>query len=248
VEILDREVLPTPAQAPVQDSRQLSFGLRGVREGLQQSIPIALGVFGYGLVFGVLAGQTGLSLVEVGLMSSLVFAGSSQFAALGLWVMPLPISTIIITTLIINLRHLLMGAALRAWFEQLSLVQRYVSLFFMADENWALIMSRYAKGNRNGALLLGSGLAIFLAWTSSTLLGRALGSFVQDPARWGLDFAFTAAILALLAGMWRGKTDLLPWLVAGLVAVVTSQWLPGKWYILLGGLAGSLVGAMRNAD
>jgi len=104
----------------------------------------------------------------------------------------------------------------------------------MADENWALIMSRYAKGNRNGVLLLGSGLAIFLAWTSSTLLGRALGSFVQNPEQWGLDFAFTAAILALLAGMWRGKTDLLPWLVAGLVAIATAQWLPGKWYILLG--------------
>jgi len=231
-----------------EEAPQVSFNRAGLLEGARLSIPIALGVIGYGLVFGVLARQAGLSLLEVFLMSSLVYAGSSQFAVLSLWVLPLPIVPIIFTTLIVNLRHLLMGAALRPWFSQLRTLPRYTSMFFMADESWALTMSRFAKGGRNGAFLLGSGLLMFVAWVGSTSVGRVLGSFVQDPERWGLDFAFTAAITALLVGMWRGKSDLLPWLVAAMVAIAAAQWLPGKWYILLGGLAGSLAGVVRNAD
>ncbi len=231
-----------------EDAPKVSFNRAGLWEGVRLSLPIALGVVGYGLVFGVLARQAGLSLLEVILMSSLVYAGSSQFAVLSLWVLPLPIVPIIFTTLIVNLRHLLMGASLRPWFSQLRTLPRYASVFFLSDESWALTMSRFAKGGRNGAFLLGSGLLIFVAWVGSTSLGRVLGSFVNDPARWGLDFAFTAAIIALLVGMWRGKSDLLPWLVAAMVAIAVAQWLPGKWYILLGGLAGSLAGVVRNAD
>ena len=61
----------------------------------------------------------------------------------------------------------------------------------------------------------------------------------------GLDFGFTAVFLALVAGLWRGRSDLLPWAVAAAVAVAGHLLLPGQWYVLLGGLAGSLVGAVR---
>jgi len=86
--------------------------LSGVRAGSRRSLPIALSVFTYGVSFGVLARQAGLSLVESCLMSSLVFAGASQFVALSLWHSPLLIATIIFTTLVVNLRHILMSAAL----------------------------------------------------------------------------------------------------------------------------------------
>ncbi len=227
---------------------KVEFTLAGVLEGFRATIPVAIGVFTYGLVFGVLARQAGLSLIEALLMSSLVFAGASQFTALGLWVAPLPILTIIITTLVVNLRHVLMGAALRPWFSQLNLWQKYISLHFLSDESWALTMNQFAKGKRNGAFMLGSGLALGLGWVGATGVGGTLGSVLQDPARWGLDFAFVAIFIALLVGLWKGKQDILPWVVAALVAIGAAQLLPGKWYILLGGLAGSLVGAWRNAD
>jgi predicted branched-subunit amino acid permease len=73
------------------------------------------------------------------------------------------------------------------------------------------------------------------------------GSLAQNPARWGLDFAFTAVFLALLVGVWKGKSDLLPWGVAAIVAVAAAHWLPGKWYILLGGLVGSALGGLWHA-
>jgi predicted branched-subunit amino acid permease len=87
---------------------------------------------------------------------------------------------------------------------------------------------------------------MFASWTVSSLVGRTLGGALESPARWGLDFAFTAVFLALLAGLWRGrKSDLLPWVAAAAVAVAAHLVLPGQWYVLLGGLAGSLVGAAR---
>ncbi len=230
------------------EAAPITFDRAGVWDGFRQSLGLGISVFAYGLVFGVLARQAGLSLVEAFLMSSLVFAGASQFAVLGLWTLPLPIGPIILTTLIVNLRHLLMGAAIYKPFSQLRPWQRYLSVFFLNDESWALTVGQFQAGKRNGAFLLGSGAALILAWTGATVTGRLIGSALQDPTRWGLDFAFIAVFLALLVGMWQGRANLLPWLAAGVVAVIGAWLLPGKWYILLGGLAGSLVGILQDGD
>ena len=225
----------------------VSFTLSGALAGARRCIPIEISGFAIGLVFGVLARQAGLSVAETVLMSALVYSGAAQFVVLGLWGTPLPVASIAVTTLVVGLRHLLMGAALSPIFSRLPRLKAYGSVFFMADENWALAMSEFSKGKRDAAFLLGGGLAMFISWTSSTLIGRTIGSALRDPSRWGLDFAFTAVFLALLVGMWKGRSDLLPWFVAAIVAVAAHHWLPGQWYILLGGLTGSMAGAVRHA-
>ena len=117
----------------------------------------------------------------------------------------------------------------------------------MVDESWALTMSDFAKGGRDAGFLLGSGFILYIAWVSSAVVGRTVGAWIQNPAQWGMDFAFTAVFLALLVGMWKGKSNLLPWVVAAIVAVAAAHLLPGKWYILLGGITGSIVGAITDA-
>ncbi len=240
------EQAPTTGTSAAEE--QVTFGRAGVLAGARQVVPVALGVTAYGLVFGVLARQSGLSLLEVLLMSGLVFAGSAQLLVLSLWSMPLPLGAIILTTLLVNLRNLLMGVALSPWFSRLPPHKAYTTIFFLADENWALTMGEFARGQRDAAFLLGSGLVLYAAWLGSTALGRLLGEGVADPTRWGLDFAFTAVFLSLLVGFWKGKADLVPWLVAAVVAVAAAHLLPGKWYILLGALAGSIIGGMRRGD
>jgi 4-azaleucine resistance transporter AzlC len=224
----------------------VTFTLSGALAGARKCVPVAISGFAIGLVFGTLAGQAGLGVGEAAWMSALVFSGAAQFVVIGLWASPLPVATIVLTTLVVGLRHLLMGAALGPAFSKLPRLKAYGSVFFMADENWALTMGEFAKGRRDGAFLIGGGLLMFLAWTVSTLIGGSFGSAIEDPARWGLDFAFTAVFLALITGMWKGKAELLPWIVAAAVAVAAHQWLPGQWYILLGGLVGSLAGAGRR--
>jgi len=224
----------------------MAFTRSGFFNGVRQTLPIVLSVFVYVAVFGVLARQAGLSFIESMLMSGIVFAGGSQLIALEMWHAPLPIVAIIVTTLIVNLRHLLMGASLRAYLENLSNKQLYGLVFFMVDESWALTMREFSAGRKDAGFLLGSGIAIFITGQLSTAFGYVFGTVLHDPARWGLDFAFIAVFTALAVGMWKGKSDLLPWLIAALVSLVASYYLPGKWYILIGGLAGSLTGALRH--
>lgn len=215
--------------------------------GVTMFIPVAISIASYGVVWGVLAGQKGLSVLEVLLMSGLVFAGSSQFVALDSWTPgALPVFSIVVATAIVNLRMLLMSATLRPLVADISRPRALAAMFFVSDEQWAMTMAQMRKGTGSVAFLLGTGALSWFSWVGSTLLGRVLGAFIDDPVKYGLDFAFTATFIALLLGMWKGRTDLVPWLVGALAALLTASLVPGKWYIIVGGIAGSLAGALAD--
>jgi 4-azaleucine resistance transporter AzlC len=217
----------------------------GLMRGAKRAQPIVVSDFAFGIAYGVLSRQAGMSLTEALLMSGLVSAGSAQVAALGMWSANLPVASLILTTLLINLRHLLMGAALAPRLKRLAGWQAFVSAYFLYDESFALSVTEPENGD-GGGFLIGSGAALFFSWVGATALGQLAGQVLPDPARWGLDFAFPAAFAALLVSLWKGRSDLLPWLAAAGVAVAASFWLPGMWYVLLGGLAGGAVGALRR--
>ena len=214
--------------------------------GLRVSLPLAAGVAAYGLVFGVLAREAGLGIADVALMSAIVFTGSAQFVALTLWGVSPPVLALVSTTLAVNLRYVLMAAALRDLFQRTHRLKALAAAFLINDESWALTMGEVARGEASVGFMVGSSLTLYVAWLSSTVAGRAIGTAIGDPARWGIDFAFTATFLALLMGMLRGKRDFLPWAVSAAVAIAASLYLPGKWYILIGGIAGATAGALRR--
>jgi 4-azaleucine resistance transporter AzlC len=222
------------------------FSLAGARRGVRRTIPIGVTVVVYGTVFGALAAQAGLSPLESVLMSGLVFAGGAQFIVLELWDTPLPIVALVLTTLVVNLRLLLMGATLSGWLKGLRPARKALLATFISDESWALTTRAREDGESDRAFLVGSGLILFVAWVGATALGASTGSLIDDPAALGLDFTFTAVFLTLLAGFWRGPAVLAPWLLAAAVGLVVEQLVDGPWYILVGGLAGSGLGAWRG--
>ena len=236
--------LPSEEAATSDDDLEMTFSLRGAIDGYVQCIPLALGVAGYGVVFGVLSQQAGLTVAEATLMSATVVAGAAQLIAIELWADPVPVVAVVATTFVVNLRYVLMGAALRPWFRHLSPRKAYGSAFFTADENWALTIKALKEGSRQGAFLLGSGLAIWTFWVTATVLGATVGSAI-DPERYALDFVFVAVFVAIAVELWNGASSLLPWTVAAAVALVSAAALPGNWYILLGGLAGLVVEVIR---
>src|SRR5918912_722785 len=134
---------------------RITFTFAGALAGARRCVPIAISGCGIGLVFGTLAGQAGRCAGKAALMSALVFSGAAQFVVLGLWAAPLPMATIVLATLVVGLRHVLMGAALAPVFSKLPRLKAYGSVFFMADENWALTMGEFAKGRRDAAFLDG---------------------------------------------------------------------------------------------
>lgn len=230
----------------------LAFTLSGLLAGYRACVPVALGVAVYGVLYGLLARQKGLSLLEAQSMSLFVFAGASQLIALDLWSPDLDMFSLIVTTFIVNLRHVLMGAALSPQLLRLSPGRAFGSLFFMTDESWAIALTRWAEDRRkaaasDGAFLLGAGLAVYSFWNASTALGHVLVRGLDDPARYGLDFAFTAVFTALLVGLKPRRKDILPLVAATGAALLTMRLCPGKWYILAGAFAGGLTASLAPA-
>ena len=226
-------------------NQNLTFTAKGFFQGATKSLPIVISVVPFGLVFGVMARKAGLNLFEASLMSATVFAGASQLVAVSLWSSTmLPIFSIVSTTFLVNLRLVLMGASLRPQFKNLSVWQRYGSMFFLTDAGWALQLREFEEGSANGAFLLGNGAAQYVVWVASTALGCLLGAVIGQPEKFGLDFVVPASFLALLVGMWRGKESVLPWVTAIIAALISSKLLAGNWFILIGGISGSLTGAI----
>lgn len=214
--------------------------------GVRDMLPLALTVIPFGLVMGNVASEKGLSVLETMFMSMVVFAGASQFAAVEIWREPLPAATLIATVLLVNLRHVLMGASLVRPFANASQPQVYGVLALLCDECWALAMRRVTDngGRLPPAYLFGVSATMWVFWVSSTGVGATLGGTLREPERFGLDFVFTAVFLALLVSFWSSARGAVPWVISAGVAVVAAHTLPGVWFILAGGLAGAISGAI----
>src|SRR5215211_4083166 len=144
---------------------RISFTLAGALAGARRCVPIAISGCGIGLVFGTLAGQAGLGAGEAVLMSALVFSGAAQFVVLGLWAVPPPVATIVLATLVVGLRHVLMGAVLAPVFSKLPRLKAYGSVFFML---W--LASRFDLSERAGAWLDQIPGAILVSLVAPTIL------------------------------------------------------------------------------
>ena len=136
------------------------FSRQDVWTGFKQLVPLSIFVIAFGAAFGLAAVQTGLDNPSALLMSTLVFAGASQFAALELWGVHIPIVPLALTVFAINARHLLMGASLYPWLRHLSPARRYGVMLVASDANWALAIQAFNRGQPGFGLLLGGGLAL----------------------------------------------------------------------------------------
>src|SRR5258708_31956336 len=217
--------------------------------GALRCAAVALGVLAYGLVFGALAQQAGLSFGETAFMSAVVFAGSGQFVALGLWTLPPPVLALAVATFLVNFRFFLMAATMSRVVKGWSLPRALAVLPWVTDENWAITM---AEGERRhwGAFFLGTGAMLYIAWPTASLLGHTLGAVVADPKRWGFDFAFTAVFVTLAVGLARKHRAPLVWIASAAGAFLADRLLAGSVLggsapVLVGGLAGALVAAAR---
>jgi len=212
-----------------------------VREGITASLALVPSVFVYGTVFGGLAVQSGLTMAQVLGMSVLVFAGASQFVAVPMLATGAPAVAIIVTTYVVNMRHYLMAATLapsfrgfrRAW---LALIAHVIN-----DESFAIAVARSRPPD--AWIYLGSALAICGAFTGGVVVGVSVGGLVERPERYGLDFAFPAVFLALVAVQLRRRADWLVAVGAAVVAVALALVLPGNWHIVVTGLVVSAVAA-----
>jgi 4-azaleucine resistance transporter AzlC len=208
-----------------------------IRDGLRDIAPAAVAAVPIGLLFGAIAVAKGLSPLEATLMSILVFAGGAQFAAIETWSHPAPVLVLAFSTLLINARHVLMGASLGPKL-CLSRPRKFLALYVLTDESWALAERRAIDGPVTAAYWCAMAAVLPAAWIGSSALGAVLGSFLGDPARLGADFAFTALFIGLIAGFGRAKVTLITIAVSALVAALVHRAFGAPWHVASGALAG----------
>src|SRR5919202_1013844 len=197
-------------------------------------VPLWLGVVPFGLAYAVIARDAGLSLVETQALSVLVFAGSAQVSAVGLFDRGAGGLEIVLTTFLLNVRHVLYGMSLGR-VVPLTVRERLVGAYFLTDEAYGMSV---ARGARTFRFVLGAELSLFIVWNLGTFAGALLGGVIPDPERIGVDFVFPVAFLALLVPLLRRRIDVLVAVVAGAAAWLLALGLPGGLPVLGAGVAG----------
>lgn len=168
-------------------------------QGMQDCVPTLLGYIGIGFAAGIVGSSAGLTIVENGLLSALVYAGASQFIICAMLLAMSPASAIIATTFIVNLRHFLMSAALAPQFTNYSLWKNIGFGALLTDESFGVASNRINQGLPiSDRWMNGLNVTAYLTWIASCMAGAWLGSWIRDPAVFGLDFALTAMFIALL--------------------------------------------------
>lgn len=215
---------------------------RRVRQEFIRLFPISLFVVAFGAAFGLAATQKGLLPLEALLMSTTVFAGASQFAATDMWGSEVSILPLIAVVFAINSRHLLMGASLYPMLKEVSPAKRYGLLLLLTDANWAVSAQDYQNGKRNLEVILGGGLVLWLAWLVGTWLGVYFGGLLQNPKSLGLDMVLGCFLLAMALGGKKSPRVLVAWAVAALASLAAWKWLPPNTHVVVGALAGGVIG------
>lgn len=214
-------------------------------QGISAGWPICLGYIPIGLAFGVLAQKAGLSPTQIGMMSIFVFAGSSQFIAVSMLVSGATAVSIIITTFMVNLRHLLMSSALAVYLGRSE--QKLLALFAygVTDESFAINTAKFSGGqwDLNRALVLNH--SANLTWIASTVLGGYAGQFIPAHA-FGIDYALIAMFICLLIFQIKGPKYVCIAVLSGVLGVIFALAIPGNIYIVLASVLTATVGLGLN--
>jgi 4-azaleucine resistance transporter AzlC len=211
--------------------------------GLVATLPLAPGVVAFGLLYGMMARQVGFSPWEAWAMSLVVHAGSAQFTAVGMWETAGAIS-IVLTTLVVNLRHMLLGASVAPYLRGLSPLWKALLALWMSDESYALAIAEYERGRGTHRYFLGANVGIYLAWPTGGLLGALLSAAIPDPSQYGLDLVFPLGFLGLMTAFLKDRISVAVALASGGLALLGAVYLPGKWTIIVAGLLGSGLGVL----
>lgn len=218
-----------------------------MRFGAIVSIPMMLGNIPFGMIFGSLAVSQGLEPWVPLAMSLIVFAGSSQFVALGLIAAGAPILMIIFTTFVVNLRHLLYSADFMKYVKHLPMPWRALLAFGLTDETYAATKPYFVNGkldaNSGHWAYLGSFLAFYCMWNITTFIGVVAGELIPGMSEWGLEFAMVATFLGIITTYLHTLPYWMTFIIAGSTALFLHQ-LPNNLGMLIAALLGVTAGVI----
>ena len=216
--------------------------------GFRDCSPFILVVAPFGLLFGVVATEAGLNLLETMSMTILVIAGAAQFTALALLEEQAPTIIVVITALAVNLRMAMYSAALVPHLGKASLRTRVLASYFMVDQTFAVSIKKFETEpgwslSQKLAYYFGGATSLCPFWYGFSLLGALVGQSI--PKEYSLDFAIPICFISLVAPMLRS----LPHLVSALVSVFVSLllvWMPYNLWLIVAAIIAMMAGAQAE--
>ncbi len=212
--------------------------------GVRAEFPLLIGVFPFGMIYGALALNAGLSKLASQMMSSIVFGGSSQFITTQLVHEAAPGLVIVLTIAVVNLRHMLYSASLAPFLASLSTRWKILLSYLLTDEAYAPTVIHYEKDGTQPYshwFLFGAGLMLWSTWQISTAFGIFLGTAI--PESWSLDFALPLTFIAMVVPALKNRPAMAAAVSAGVVALMANE-LPYKLGLILAAMVGILVGTL----
>lgn len=222
-------------------------------QGVKDCIPTLLGYISIGLAFGVVGSASGLSVLEIALLTILIYAGSAQFIFCALLLTNSPASAIIVTIFIVNLRHLLMSLTIAPHFTHYSMLRNVGFGTLLTDETFGVAVTKQMQtGKLYGKWMDGLNITAYLFWILSCVAGAFLGKWVANPEKWGLDFALIAMFVALLVLQLSsvGKNKIMHYLMLiGYMIVIMyglSYFVPSHVAVLLATVIVATIGVVTD--
>lgn len=219
----------------------------GFWQGVKECVPTLLGYLSIGFAAGVVEKTAGLSIVEIALISLLLYAGSGQFIAAGMIAAAHPVSAIVFTIFFVNSRHLLMSAALSPYFQKQTMRQNIMIGALLTDETFGVaITNALNKKQLNFKWMLGLNIAAYLNWAIANIAGGLLGQWISDPEKYGLDFALPAMFIGLIILQLMSQKTYFLNIMVGLSAIgiiiLSSFLFPGSAGVILATIIASTIG------
>ena len=216
----------------------------GWLKGIALAFPIVLGYLPVGFAYGVLADKAGLSTLNTVLMSVIVFAGSAQLIGVGLLAAGAPALSIIVTTFIVNLRHLLMSAAISPYLKRWKKSELAAFSFELTDETFAVHAAQFALVPPEQSTVFATNLTAQVSWVTGSWLGAVAGGLITDVEPFGLDYALVAMFIALLVVQLKDRLLVGVAVLAGLLSVVFLFVGFNQWNVIAATLLAATAGTV----
>ncbi len=213
-------------------------------KGAIQALPIVLGYVPVGFAYGVLAEKAGLSIFNTLLMSIIVYAGSAQLIAVGLISAGTSPVSLIITTFIVNLRHMLLSASLSRHLCNMKKFELGAFAYELTDETFALHSTRFSKSDFEKRTTFAINVTSQISWILGSFLGITAGQLISSVEPYALDYALPAMFIALLVIQINNLKHLLVAVFAGAASLAFYMFGFTQWNVILATLIAATFGVM----
>ena len=215
-----------------------------VFRGVTRALPIVMGYVPIGFAYGVLAKQAGLSVFNAVAMSVLVYAGSAQLVGAGLFAAAAPALSIIATTFVVNLRHMLFSAALSPYLKGWRKFELAIFAYELTDETFAVHSVSFPEGVPSKAEVIAVNVTAQLSWLCGSWLGAVVGGLIKDVRPLALDYTLPAMFIALLVMQIKVRAEIIVAVLTGGLAVVLTLMGLDRWSVILATLVGATLGVL----